>query len=58
MAKEPYYIKHVVSVRLTLAQQAQAVLVAKKLGKEETLSEGVRAAIEYAVKTIPDKDKA
>ena len=52
MAKEPYYIKHVKAVRLTNTQQSLALKIAKKLDKEETLSEGVRAAIEHTAKAL------
>jgi hypothetical protein len=52
MAKEAYYIKHLQSVRLTQKHSETAIKIYKALGREQTLSEGIRASIEQAAKFL------
>ncbi len=55
MAKEPEFVKENVTVRLTRRQRSNAKKIARKLGREGTVSEGVREAIDYATKALEIK---
>ena len=55
MAKEPEFVKENVTVRLTRRQRSNAKKIAVKLGREGTISEGVREAIDYASKALEIK---
>jgi hypothetical protein len=55
MAKEPEFVKENVTVRLTRRQRSNAKKIARKLGREGTISEGIREAIDYASKALEVK---
>lgn len=55
MAKEPEFVKVNVTIRLTRRQRSNAKKIAQKLGREGTVSEGIREALEYTAKTLEVK---
>jgi len=55
MAKEQEFVKENTTVRLTRRQRLNAKKIAKKLGRESTISEGVRESIDYATKALEIK---
>jgi hypothetical protein len=55
MAKEPEFVKENTTIRLTRRQRSNAKKIARKLGREGTISEGVREAIDYATKALEIK---
>jgi hypothetical protein len=55
MAKEPQFVKENVTVRLTRRQRSNAKKIAQKLGREGTVSEGVREALDYTAKALEVK---